>query len=308
MKIWYNGKFLPESEARVSVYDSSLMFGDTIFEMMRTFNKRTFQLSEHLDRLFDGLRYVGIEIHYSKDELYDAHENLIIENRHKFGMDDEIRTLINVSRGTLPIYKNMVPLGPWVMMTTFPLKWVASGMGRAYIHGVEVCIPSQRTIPARFLEPKVKNRSRLHYRMADLEVKRESPATWAILLDDDGFLAEGTGSNLFLVKNRELFTPEPRNVLRGISRQYVMSLAKQMKIEIMERNLELYDLIMADEAFFTNTPNCIVPITKINGKIIGDGLPGRITKRISTKWEESVQCEWRKQVQWWDSMASRQST
>jgi branched-chain amino acid aminotransferase len=276
-----------------------------VFEMTRTFNRIPFKFQEHMDRLYASMKYLGISIPYTREELILAHKDLLMANRKEFSDTDEIRSLINVSRGTLPIYGRMgLSMDPWVMMTTFPLRWITAGTSRTYDHGVHAVIPSQRTIPASLLEPKVKNRSRMHYKMADMEVRRADPTAWALLLDPDGFIAEGSGSNFFMVKNRELFTPEPRNILRGITRQYVMDLARKLKIEVFERNLELYDVMNCDEAFFTNTPNCVVPITKINGSVIGKGHTGRVTDYLSHKFEEAVDCDWRDQVLGWDESKS----
>src|SRR4030065_1770211 len=209
-KIWHNGEIKPESEAKLSIYDSGSMYGDGVFEMQRTYLKRTFKLHEHIDRLYASAKYVGIDIPYLPYELYEAHENLLIENRHEFNEHDEIRSLIQVDRGIIPIYKSSgLPMGVKVIIACWPLKWIIPNAYKVYTEGVPVIIPGQRTIPAQLLEPKVKMRSRLHLKMADMEVKRSNPDAWALLLDPDGYIAEGSGSNFFYIKSRELFTPEP---------------------------------------------------------------------------------------------------
>ncbi len=252
---------IPESEAKLSIYDSALMWGDMAFEMMRTFNKKTFKLWEHIERLLASLKMLEIDIHYGFDELYNAHDNLILHNKRCFTKDDEVRTLINVSRGTLPIYQPLVGGGePNVFIACFPLRNVIGGMSKYYKHGVNAVIPSQRAIPQELLDPRVKSRSRQHYKMASLEIERNDPEDWALLLDPDGFVAEGTGANFFMFKKNkfELYTPEGRNILRGISRDYVMNLARKLGIEVIEKNLTLYDLYEAREAFFTCTPFSII--------------------------------------------------
>ena len=282
-----------------------MMFGDTCFEMMRTFRKRTFRLNEHLDRLYASAQAVGIEIPYTKRELHEAHENLLIQNRHAFSEDDEIRSLINVSRGTLPIYESMgLPMGPWVMMTCFPLRWIIKGSYKLYQEGVHAVIPSQRTIPAQYLDPKIKNRSRLHYKLADIEAKRQDPNAWALLLDDHGFVAEGSGSNFFIVKEREIFTPQGNNCLRGISRAFVFNLCRSGDLQYRECNLEDYDVMTADEAFFTCTPYSILPCTRFNFRPIGDGQVGKVTKRLIHLWGESVNCHFVEQARKWDEANS----
>ncbi len=300
--IWKNGKILPQSEATFSIYDSACMWGDTVFEMQRTFNRQTFQLWEHIERLFKSLKILEIEIPYSFDELFDAHENLALHNKKDFTEDDEVRSLINVSRGLLPIYESMGKLEPNVIIANFPLRYVIKGMANYYNSGVHAIVPSQRAIPESLLDPKIKSRSRQHYMLANLEVKRQDMEAWALLLDPDGYITEGTGSNFFFMKSNkhELFTPEPRNCLRGISRDYVIKLARRLKMEVIEKNLTVYDLYEAQEAFFTCTPFSILPCTKINGKSIGDGRVGRKTKYLIDKWSESVDCDFVKQALSWE--------
>jgi branched-chain amino acid aminotransferase len=176
-----------------------------------------------------------------------------------------------------------------VIIADFPLRWTVQDSAHLYTEGIEVVIPSQRMIPASLLEPKVKNRNRIHYLMANIELSRyEGKNAWALLLDPDGFITEGTGSNFFLVKNGELLSPEPRNMLRGISRDYVIELAKSLGIPFRERNLEPYDVMTADEAFFTCTPFSAVPAIRFHGGPIGTGEIGPIYLRIIESWGENV--------------------
>lgn len=301
--IWKNGIFLPESEAVFSVYDSASLYSDATFDMCRSFNKQLFKLESHLDRLLDGIKFLQIPCNYNFHQLKIAHEDLLARNRFEFAEDDEYRTFINVSRGPLPIYKDILEVKPWVMITAYPLKWVLKGTSRFYGTGIQAVIPSQRAIPSRFLENKVKNHCRLSSRLAELEVRRSDPDAWPLLVDDMGFISESTGANYFMVKKDRLITPEPRNCLRGISRNFILSLARKYGVEYRERNIEPYDAITADEAFFTATPWCIMPCTKINGQKIGNGKVGKMTEFLSAKWEEEVNCEWREQARRWDGQS-----
>lgn len=304
--IWKNGKIVPESEGYYSIYDSALMFGDMAFEMMRTFNKQTFRLWEHLDRLFKSLKSLEIDIPYTFDELYDAHDNLIIHNREEFKEDDEVRSLINVSRGILPIYHELLQDEGKsnIIIACFPLRNIIKGNSKYYKIGVKSIVSSQRAIPEQLLDPKLKTRSRQHYMMANLEVKRQDKEAWALMLDPDGFISEGTGSNFFIIGNNgfELFTPEGRNCLRGISRDYVMTLARKLGMEVIEKNLTLYDVYNAREAFFTCTPYSIMPCVKINGKPIGDGVVGKKTKYLMSKLFKEVGVDFVEQAERWDNV------
>lgn len=298
--IWLNGAFLPESEARISVYDSGAMYGDMVFEMQRSFNKEIFRLEAHLDRLLAGCKAIYTPCPYNFRQLQIGHEDIVRRNSEAFDADDEYRTLINVSKGVLPIYAGVEESKPWVMITVFPLRWVLKGHSQKYKHGVASIVTSQRTIPAQYLDPKVKNRSRLHYRIAELEAKRANPEAFPLLLDDAGYVAESSGSNFFCVKGDTLITPEPRNCLRGVSRGYVLYLARKLGISYRERNLEVYDVLNADEAFFTATPWCITPCTSINGQALGRGRVGEITQALTQAWAESVGCDFVEQARRWD--------
>ena len=293
--VWFNGDLVPESEARISIYDSALMFGDMVFEMTRSFNKVQFKLREHLDRLYASIKYVQIPIKMSIDEMEKHVYETVEANERLFAKDDEHRIMIDVTRGLLSLYQDVVEVdkGPNVIIADFPLRLKVSSIAHLYDKGINAVITVQRAIPAFLLEPKVKSRSRLHYMIADMEVSNcRGEDNWALLLDTDGFITEGTGANFFIVKNGKLVTPEPRNILRGISRKYIIEeIAPQIGIPCCERNIEPYDVIMADEAFMTGTSFCILPVTKFNGNKIGKGRMGKITKMLLDKWSENVEVD-----------------
>ena len=290
--VFFNGNLVPESEARISIYDSSLMFGDMVFEMTRSFNKKQFKLSEHIDRLLLGLKILEIDIPYSKKDLIKICNNVVEANDPYFENDDEHRLMINVSRGPLGIYKHLFDekySNHTVIVADFPLRWTISNMAKYYDKGINSVIPSQRAIPSRFMDPKIKNRSRMWYQLANIEVSKfKGDDNWALLIDDDGYISEGTGDNFFMIKNDTIYTPEGRNVLRGISREYIFEIAKQLNIKIQEKNIEPYDVFNADEAFLTGTPFCILPTTSLNGVKIGDGKMGLITKKLLNQWSKNV--------------------
>lgn len=304
-KVYYNGKFVDESEASVSIYDSSLMFGDMIFEMTRSFNKEQFKLREHIDRLYASAKYLRIPLAevMSEEEMEEAVLKTIEVNEPEFTDDDEHRIMIDVSRGLLSIYKGVVGTheGLNIIIADFPLRWTVKGMGELFEKGINAMIPSQRAIPASLIDPKVKNRSRIHYLMANMQVSNyEGDRNWALLLDTDNYIAEGTGDNFFIVKDGGLLTPEPRNILRGISRDYVFELCRDMGIEYKECNLDVYDVINADEAFMTGTPFCMLPVTSLDGQKIGDGKSGEMFERLIEKWGKTVNLDIRKQIVDWN--------
>ena len=300
--VWFNGKLVPESEAKLSIYDSALMFGDMVFEMTRSFNKVQFKLEEHLKRLYASIKYLHIPFAVDIKEMEKYIYETIEVNESLFKEDDEHRIMIDVSRGTLSIYENIknIHKGTNIIIADFPLRWTTTGMGKLFDTGINAVITSQRAIPAYLLEPKVKNRSRVHYLMANIEAsKHKGKNNWALLLDPDGFIAEGTGDNFFIVKDNVIITPEPRNILRGISRDYIFDLAKPLGIKCIEKNIGVYDVVNADEAFMTGTPFCMLPVTSINSIKIGDGRD-KVFKELIEEWSFWVSVDIEKQIKDWD--------
>ena len=288
---YFNGKFVPEKEARISIYDSALMFGDMVFEMTRSFDKKQFKLKEHLDRLYAGIKILQIPLEITIEDMEELCYEVIDKNEPFFSDTDEHRLMINISRGPLSIYAHVFEesLEPTVIIADFPLKWTVAGMGGLFDTGINAVIPSQRAIPSSLIDPKIKNRSRLHYQMANIEVSRyKGDNNWALLLDPDGFIAEGTGDNFFIVKNGLIMTPEGRNILRGISRAYIFELAKELNFSCVEKNIEPYDIYMSDEAFMTGTPFCMLPVASLNGVRVGSGKMGKITKMLLDKWSQNT--------------------
>lgn len=290
-KVYYNGTFVPERDARISVFDSALMFGDMVFDMTRSFHGVQFKLREHIDRLYAGVNMLRIPLEMTPDDMERAVLETIEVNRPAFAETDEHRIMIDVSRGPLSMYARVFDgkIAPTVIISDFPVKWTVAPLTPLYDSGVHAVFPAQRQIPADLLEPKIKNRSRLHYLMANLDVAlADDPAAWALLLDPDGFIAEGTGANFFLVKSGRLYTPEPRNILCGIRRKYTIELARKMGIEVVECNLNRYHAVNADEAFFTSTAFTVMPCVKVQGCKLGDGRRGPVTQKIIDAWNELV--------------------
>lgn len=306
--VWWNGNLVPEGEARISIYDSALMFGDMVFEMTRSFAGTQFKLRDHIDRLYAGLKILRIPLAVTPEEMEQAVADTIAANAASglFADDDEHRIMIDVSRGLLGIYQHNiagVAPGPNLIIADFPLRWTVAGMGRLFDHGINAVITSQRAIPASLLDPKIKNRSRIHYLMANIEASQvEGEDNWALLLDPDGFIAEGTGDNFFIVKGRKVITPEGRNILRGISRAYVIEeLCPQLGFTIEERNIDPYDVMTADEAFMTGTPFCMLPVTRLNGSPIGSGKVGAVFSDLLGQWSANVGVDIAGQIKAWDA-------
>ena len=289
--VYINGKYVTEKEAKISIFDSALMFGDMVFEMTRSFNKKQFKLKEHLERLLYGVKIYRIPLNLDIKDLEKICLETIERNENFFEKSDEHRLMINVSRGPLGIYAPVFDykMEPTVVVADFPLKWTVAYMGKLYDEGINAVLVNQRAIPAHLMDPKIKNRSRVFYQMANIEASMfRGKNNWALMMDTDGFIAEGSGDNFFIVKNGTVITPEGRNCLVGISRNYVFDVCKQLKIKCIEKNIEPYDIYTADEAFMTGTPFCILPVFRFNETSVGDGKFGKITQKILKTWGENV--------------------
>jgi len=306
--VYFNGQMVPETEAKISVYDSALMFGDMVFEMTRSFNKKQFKLREHIERLYAGVKILRIPLEMTPDEMENACYQTIEANDHLFNADDEHRLMIDVSRGLLGIYQGIEGLhkGPNIIIADFPLRWTVVAMASLFQTGINAVITSQRAIPGHLLDPKIKNRSRIHYLMANIEAGLlEGDNNWALMLDPDGFVAEGTGDNFFIIKDGKIITPEGRNILRGISRDYVINeLCPQLEIPVIEKNIEPYDVYTADEAFMTGTPFCMLPVTSLNRNPIGTGVVGDGFNRLIGQWSANTGVDIVDQIMKWNAERS----
>ena len=305
--VFFNDKFVEEKYAKLSIYDSALMFGDMVFEMTRSFNKKQFLLEKHIDRLLAGLKILRVNIKYSKKELINICEKTADKNQDNLNKDDEHRLMIDVSRGVLGIYEETTDenKGPNVIVADFPLRWTVKGMSNLFNDGINLVITSQRAIPPMFMDPKIKNRSRMFYLNANIEASLfKGKNNWALLLDSNGYIAEGSGSNFFMVKDGKVLTPRGVHALRGISRNYVIQLCNELKIPVHETDLEPYDLYDAEEAFLTATPFCMLPAVSINGLRIGAGKRGKIFDKILNYWSEKVELDIEKQIKNWDTNKS----
>ncbi len=288
--VYFNGRFVPESEARVSIFDSALMFGDMAFEMTRTYGGKPFRLREHLQRLYASLRLLEIDCGLTREEMERVTLDTLERNRPTESADMDWQIMHDVSRGPLPLYRSALsePPRPTVSVNCWPLITHMGPFAEKYAAGVNLVIPAQQAIPAHLLDAKAKTRSRMHYQMAVLQAARMGEGRWPVLLDPDGFLAEGPGWNIFLVKDGELLTPEPRNILQGVSRGMTMELATQAGIPVREANLGRYEALTADEIFCTATTYALVHATAFEGQPIGDGQPGPVFRRLLDAWKSAV--------------------
>ena len=288
---WFNGKIVRESEVMIPFRDQGFLRGDAVFDMTRSFNGKAFRLKEHIARLYRSLKYLDIDPGLSPTEMAAISEDVLERNRHLLGPSEDYWLAQRISRGV-----NRVPgdnwdhYGPNVIVECIPLP--LRERAEYFRDGIEVVTPSLRRTPPDSLSPRAKMHQYLNLVLADREVKAQNPAAWAVLLDVNGNLSEGQGSNIFLVRDGKLLTPRERYVLPGVSRQAVMDLAHELGISCEENDIDLYDAYTADECFLTSTSLCICGVRSLNGRTFAaGGVPGPVTKRLVDAYKQLVECD-----------------
>jgi len=286
--VYLNGTFVPEEEAKISIYDSGFKLGDSVFEVARTFNHKPFNLKEHLDRLANSLRYSGINAGLDMKELEKICLKVLEVNRHLIRKNEDVAISISITRGIYPSFADIFPnhKGATVIIDCRPIPFQEFAI--FYKTGAHVVIPSRRHISPQSLDPKVKTRSRILFAMADIEATLIDKEAYPLLLDADGNITESTTANFFIVTKGILKTPPSRNILCGISRQIVLELARELGIPAEECPLQVYDVINADETFLTSTTKCILPVSYINNIKIQGKIPGPTTQKLLSLWSKKV--------------------
>ncbi len=288
---YFNGHYVPEVEVRVPFRDRSFIYGDGCFDMTRTFNGKPFKVKEHIDRFYRSLAYLRIDIGRSPEEMIDITHEVINRNAHLLGKGDDFWVGQRVSRGVRAVGdEGWDHVGPNVVVDCTPLPFKARA--EHYRDGIRVIVPSVRRTPPSSLSPRVKTHNYLNMIVGELEVHSQDPKAWAVLLDENGSLCEGIGSNIFVVKDGRLLTPQGKYVLEGVSRETVIQLARDLGIDCEERDLDLYDAYTADEVFLTSTSLCVCGVSQVNGARIGkDAVPGPITTKLLNAFSELVGCD-----------------
>ena len=296
-QVYISGQLVPEEDAKISIFDTAVTLGDTVTESTRTFAHRPFKLDRHIERLYLSLKVTRIDPGCSPEELKRITLDLLEANLALIGPDEEYWIVHNISRGRfVPGPDPTVQSGAaTVMINNSPLD--LRGWASFYSAGCHAVTAMSRMIPSQSLDARVKNRSRMAYTLAEIEVKLVDPAAQGIILDIHGNVGENKGGNVFVVSNGELRTPTAQNCLAGISRETVLELAAQLGIPAREMELQPYDLYTADELFFTSTPYCIMPATLFNGLPVGDGQVGAVTRRLLGAWSEQVGVDIAKQAE-----------
>jgi len=270
--IYLNGKFVEEEQATVSVFDHGFLYGDGVFEGIRAYDGRVFRLEDHVRRLFDSAQAIMLRIPMSQEEMCEA----ILETLRKNNLRDAyIRPIVSRGYGDLGLDPNKCPK-PSVAIIA--VEWGAM-YGNLYEVGLTAVSVTVRRNAPDSLPPNIKSLNYLNNILAKIEANIKG-GNEAIILDSRGLVSEGSGDNIFVIKGGKVYTPYTINNLKGITREAVFEAASACGYQLQERDLGLFDLYTADEVFVTGTAAEVAPVTKVDGRVVGTGKPGPITKDL----------------------------
>jgi branched-chain amino acid aminotransferase len=279
MKIWLDGELVDESEAKISVFDHGLLYGDGVFEGIRFYNRRVFRLEEHIRRLFDSARAIVLEMPWTQEEVC----KFVVETVAANGLDDGyIRLVVTRGAGGLGLNPYLCKRASMFIIAStislYPKEHYENGLA------VITCA-TRRPAPAALM-PQVKSLNYLNNIMAKVEAI-QAGALEAVMLNEQGYVAECTGDNIFLIRDNVLHTPQVSDgALDGITRRVILELADQMGVPVLERSLTRYDIYVADECFLTGTAAEVIPVVELDRRKIGAGTPGPVTRRFIDAFKE----------------------
>ncbi len=279
--IYSNGKYVPQSQATTSLYDHGFLYGDGVFEGIRAYNGRVFKLDEHIDRLYDSALAIALDIPLSKEEVKEAILETLRKNKLK---NAYIRPIVSRGVGDLGLDPRKCPKPNIFIISQ---EWGAM-YGDLYETGLTAVTVTVRRNAPDALSPNIKSLNYLNNILGKIEAN-EKGGDEAIFLDNNGYISEGSGDNIFVIKNGKVVTPPTINNLRGITRAVAIDLLKEMTYPITEANIGLFDLYTADEVFVTGTAAEAAPIVKIDGRRIGNGKLGPVTKKVVAAFSEVTQ-------------------
>jgi branched-chain amino acid aminotransferase len=284
MDIYIDGEWHPRDTAKVSVFDHGLLYGDGVFEGIRIYNRRIFRLAAHLDRLYASAQALALAVPLTREQMTAAVCESVRRNRQE---DGYIRLVITRGVGDLGIDPRTCPQASVIIIVTdirvYPRELYASG--------VKVITSATRQVSHEAFDPRVKSLNYLKNILAKIDAQRAG-AHEAIMLNAAGFIAECTADNLFVVRNGRLVTPSPQDgALEGITRGALLQLAAEAGISAGEARLTRYDVFTADECFLTGTGAELMPVTEADGRVIGGGTPGPITRRLTEAFHALVRHE-----------------
>ncbi|OGX16555.1 MAG: branched-chain-amino-acid transaminase [Omnitrophica WOR_2 bacterium RBG_13_41_10] len=285
MKVYINGKFYDKNNAKISVFDHGLLYGDGVFEGIRAYNRLVFKLREHIDRLYESAHSIMLKVPLAREQLIKAVILTLKENNLK---DAYIRLVVTRGEGDLGLDPRKCAGNATIIIIA---DRIALYPEKLYRQGLEiVTVPTVRNLPEA-LNPQIKSLNYLNNILAKIEAINAG-CDEAIMLDSLGYVAECTGDNIFIVKRNELYTPpQCMGTLRGITRDAVLELARKNRILVHEHVITRHEVYISDECFLTGTAAEIIPVVKVDGRAIGSGKPGKLTLSLNKKFRELTKKE-----------------
>ena len=279
MKIWLDGKLVDESEAKISVFDHGLLYGDGIFEGIRFYNGRVFRLEEHIHRLFDSAKAILLKMPWTQEEVCKFTCETVAANGLR---DGYIRLVVTRGAGELGLNPYLCPM-PSMFIIASTIKLYPE---EHYQNGLAIITCATRRPAPGALMPQVKSLNYLNNIMAKVEAI-QGGALEAVMLNEQGYVAECTGDNVFVVRDGRIVTPPiAAGALAGVTRAVVFELARELGLDIREENITRYDIYTADECFLTGTAAEIIPAVELDSRLIHDGAPGPVTLRLTGLFRE----------------------
>ncbi len=280
-KVYIDGEFYPKSEAKISVFDHGLLYGDGIFEGIRAYNGKIFLCKEHLDRLYQGARFLCLEIPLTPKQMEEAMYRALETNNLT---DAYIRLIVTRGAGDLGLSPRKCPKASVIIIAASIQLYPEE----LYQQGLEIITVATSAVHPEALNPRVKSLNYLNNILAKIEALNAGVEE-AVMLNHLGFVAECTGDNIFIVQDEKLLTP-PRSagILEGCTRKIVMNLARDAGMNVNEENLQRFDLYGADECFLTGTAAELIPVIGIDGRKIGSGVPGPRTLDLLTRFRKFI--------------------
>ena len=279
MKIYLDGQFYAKEDAKISVFDHGLLYGDGVFEGIRFYKGKVFRLEEHIARLYDSARAICLKVPLERAEMTEAVLETIRQNELQ---DGYVRLVVTRGSGDLGLNPNLCPKAT-VFIIASKITLYPEEM---YRDGLVVVTCATRRIPHGALSPMVKSLNYLNNVLAKIE-SQQAGAGEGLMLNEQGFVAECTGDNIFIVKNGKITTPPiSSGALAGITREVVFEMAAEAGLSISEPNMTRYDIYTADECFLTGTAAEVIPAVKLDNRPIGDGKPGPITRKLIERFHQ----------------------
>jgi len=277
---YVDGKYVPKEQASISIYDHGFLYGDGVYEAIRAYDGIIFKLREHIDRLFESAKSIKIEMPFSKDDLRGLVVEVLRKNQLK---NSYIRIVVSRGRGRMGVDPRNCSK-PTIVIMAEPREPLFG----ENVRGISAIVSSLRRTPSWSLDPRIKTLNYLNNIMAKIEAI-ESGVEEAIMLNEQGYVAETSTENIFIVKNGIVSTPHPsQGVLRGITRDTIVEIARELGYTLEERAITVHELYNADEVFVTGTAAEVVPIVKITGRKIGEGEAGPVFAKILGRFRELI--------------------